>query len=429
MKHTVPGLIMACALALAACAPATPAAPTTAASKPAAAQPTEAPKPAPSTGSGQALSKAEGPVATAAQAKPTQAPAAKPAEAKPAGSPAAQPAEAKPAASPAAKAAYDEKAVADFFRGKTVKIVVGFSAGGGFDINSRMIAKYLPKYLPGSPNVIVENMTGGASMLALNHVVNVAPKDGTAIASAIGTLALRQLFGAEGVQFDMAKLHYLGTPNRAAIVGVAHQRTGITTLDQLIGPNAKELAIGAEVPGASVTDGPILVREVLGARLKVVMGYEGTSKIKLAIDSGEVDGYFNAWDSVLSLQGDQVRSKELVPFIQLTADKLKDLPTVPGLNEVAKTQEQAQMLRFGVDSPNRFLRPYMLAPEVPAERVAALQDAFMKTMQDKDFLADAQKARLDVEPLSGAEVRRLVTEFMAMPADIKERLRKVMQPS
>ncbi|MBI4492509.1 MAG: hypothetical protein HY690_06920 [Chloroflexi bacterium] len=376
--------------------------------------------------------------APAAAPSPT-APPAKPAAEKPAAQPTAAPAKpaataapaARPAATaaPAAKPAFDEKAVADFYKGKTIRIIVGFAAGGGFDVYSRAIAKYFGKYVPGTPTVVVENVPGAASMLGLNNVANLAPKDGTAIANSIGTLALQQLFGAQGVQFDMAKLHYLGVPNSATYLGMVHKKTGVTKFEQLLGPNAKEIAIGAEAPGSTTTDGPILLRDMLGAKLKVVLGYDGTSKIRLALESGEVDGMFNSWDSTKVTSLDKITSGEWIPLVQMTTDKLKDLPNVPGLAEVARTDEQLQLLRFGTDLPNRFLRPYMLAPEVPADRVAALQAAFMKTMEDKEFLADADKAKLDVGPIAGDQVKKLVVEFLGMSADVKAKLQKVMKPA
>jgi tripartite-type tricarboxylate transporter receptor subunit TctC len=403
--------LSAALLLLAACAPAAPS-PTAAPAKPA-----EAAKPA----------------ATAAPAKPTEAtkPAEKPAEAKPAAkpteAPAAKAAEAKPAASPAAKATFDEKAVADFYRGKAVRIIVGFAAGGGFDIYSRNIAKHMPKHIPGNPVVVVENMPGASSMLALNHVANVAPKDGTTIANMIGTLALQQLFGNPGVQFDMAKLNYLGVPNASTYIGTFHKRAGIRTWEDAL---SKEIVLGADAPGSTVTDAPALLRDLLGAKFKLVEGFGGTSQIRLAIERSEVDGFFNGWDSTKLTNLKDVQNGDWLLVVQMTTEKLKEkeVEGVPGINDITTNEEHRKLLYYSTDAPNRFLRPYTVAPEVPADRLAALQDAFVKTMQDKEFLADAEKAKLDVAPLTGAQVKRLVTDLLNMPAEIKSKLQKAMVP-
>jgi tripartite-type tricarboxylate transporter receptor subunit TctC len=327
-----------------------------------------------------------------------------------------------------AKAAFDEKAVADFFRGKTIKIIVGSSAGGGFDLYSRLISRHLGRFVPGAPSVIVENMEGAGSRVAANHVYGAAPKDGTVIGSIIGAqIALGQLFGASGVQVDMARFQYLGSPARAPYAFFVHQRAGVSKLEDLIGPSGKEVAVGATVPGDTTQVAPTLLKEVLGAKIKVITGYQGTAPIRLALERGEVDGLFNSWSSVKSTSLAEVQRGEWLVLAQMADEPMKDLPgRVPTIPEIAKTEEQKQMLRFGTSVPNDFNRPYVVPPETPADRVRALQAALTATFADKEFLADAERSKLDIDPLSGEQLTKLVTEFMGMPASIKDKLRPIL---
>lgn len=361
---------------------------------------------------------------TAPPPKPTaQQPVAKPTE-----SPVAEKVAAKPTDKPAPKAAFDERAVADFYRGKTVRIIVGASPGGGYDTYSRVIARHLGKYIPGNPNVIVENMPGAGSIVAANHIYNAAPKDGTVIGNIFGTLALEQLFQTKGIEFDMGKFHYLGVPVAEIYLVILPKRVGVTKIEDIMGPGGKQVVMGG-IAGSTVEHAPLLLNNVFGTNIKVVTGYEGTAKIRLAIDSGEVDGFVNSWQSVKITNRQDVESGQWVVLLQLTDKPLPDLPgKVPTIPEFAKNEEQRQILLFGTTYPNVFGKPYVLAPEVPADRVAALTEAFQKSMADKELLADAEKSKLEIAPVSGSEAKRLVVETLAMPAKIKETLQKVMKP-
>lgn len=376
---------------------------------PAAPSPTAPPKPT------------QAPSPAAPTPRPTEAPAARPAEARPTLAPA------QPTQAPAARPAFDEKALAEFYRGKTIKIVVGHGAGGGYDIYSRLFAKYLGKYLPGTPTVIVENMPGAAGMVALNHVYNVAPRDGTVISHSIGSSALEQVFGNPAVQFDMSKAQYLGAPAGDSYVLIVHRRSGVARMEDLLAPGAREVLFGAEAQGNVNYSGVVLVRDVLGARIKLVPGYEGSAKIRLAIDSGEVDGFLNGWDSTMVTSKDKLDSGEWVPLTRFTEAPIKARPDIPGVLSFARSDEQRQLLRFGILLPSQFSRPYSVAPGVPLERVEALRAAFRRTVEDPEFRAEAEKARLLIDPLDGAQLQRLIQEFLAIPAEVKEKLRAILQ--
>jgi tripartite-type tricarboxylate transporter receptor subunit TctC len=206
-----------------------------------------------------------------------------------------------------AASAFDEKAVADFYRGKTVRIVVGFSAGGGYDAYSRVIGRHLHKHIPGNPSVVVDNMAGAGSIIAANYIYNAAPKDGTVIGNISGQIILEQLFANPAVQYDLGKVRYLGVPIGETYLLLVTRKPGVMKFDELLGAKSKQIVVGG-IPGSTVEQGPILLRDLLGANLKVVSGYKGTADIRLAIESGELDGFLNSWESTKITSLDKVRA-------------------------------------------------------------------------------------------------------------------------
>ena len=328
----------------------------------------------------------------------------------------------------AAKAAFDEKAVAGFYQGKTVRIVVGFSAGGGYDQYSRVIARHLSKHIPGNPAVIVDNMPGVGSIIAANHVFNAAPKDGTIIGNISGPIVLEQLFGAPSVQFDMAKFRYLAVPVSESYLMIVHKRTGITKFDDLRGEKGKQVTFGA-IPGSTVEHAPIMVKEALNANLKIVSGYKGTADVRLALDGGEVDGFFNTWTSSKITSYDKIKSGEWVLLAQMTEKPMKDLivPNVPTIQMIARSEEQRLLLKYGTSTPNDFGKVYVLPPGVPADRAQAVETAFARVFNDKDLRADTDKGKLEIDPLIGNSIQKLVIEFLGMPVDVKKKLQTVLK--
>ena len=364
------------------------------------------------------------PAPAVAPAGPTEAP--KPAA--PAAQPAASPAPAAPA-SPAAKPvpAFNAKAVEEFSQGKTIRIVVGAAAGGGYDAYSRLIARHIGKYIPGNPNVIVENMPGAGFIIAANHVYSAAPSDGTVIGNiAIGAMA-QQILGKPGVQFEAAKFQYLGVPTTDTDLCVATKASGFRSLAEAIGPGAKEWVAAGGAPGQTIEDEPRVLKEALGANIKIVSGYDGTSKARLAMDQGEVQGQCGwSWESVQATAGDRVQSGDYVIISQNSVEKPhKDLPNVPVAYQLAKTEEAKQLIRYGIILTNFVQREYVMAPGVPAERVQALRQAFARVFTDSEFRADADKAKLTLDPVSGEEAQRLVLELSSMPAQIEEKLKEI----
>lgn len=325
-------------------------------------------------------------------------------------------------------AAADDK-VADFYRGKTVRIIVGFSAGGGYDAYSRLIGRHLHKHIPGNPSIVVDNMAGAGSVILANHMFNAAPKDGTVIGNFSGQIILEQLFGNPAVQFDLAKFRFLGVPIGETYLLLATRKPGINRFDELLGPKAKQLTIGG-IPGSTVEQGPMLLRDLLGANIKVVSGYKGTADVRLAMESGELDGFCNSWESTKVTSLDRVKSGEWLVLAQIGDHPIAALPVknVPTIPQFAKTEEQQQLLRFGAWAPNQFAKVYSLPPGTPADRAAALEAALAKTFADKEFLADAEKGKLDIEPVSTAQVQKMVNDFFGLSAELKAKLKKILKP-
>jgi tripartite-type tricarboxylate transporter receptor subunit TctC len=330
------------------------------------------------------------------------------------------------ASAPAGVPDSEDQALAGFYRGKVLRLIVGTPAGGGYDAYARSIARVIGKYIPGNPTVVVENMVGASSVVAANHVYNVAPKDGTVILHYQGSVAPQQLFGAKGIEFDAAKFQHLGAPAHDTIVVHVDKRAGVTRFDQLLGPNSREVVLGGSAPGALTDDTPRLLRDILGARIKLVSGYPGTPQIRLAMDAGEVDGFFNAWESTKLTNWADVEAGNWIVLLQVTDRAHPDLPTVATLGDVARTAEQLQLLRYGVVVPSLFTRPFAVAPGVPAIRVRALREAFAKALTDEEFLGTAEKGRLTVDPQTADDIQRLMEEYFTMPEDVKARLQSLL---
>ena len=331
-------------------------------------------------------------------------------------------------AAQAAKPAFDEKAVANFYRGKAVRIIVGFSAGGGYDQYSRLIGRHISKHIPGNPTIVVENMAGAGSIITANHTFNAAPKDGTVIGNISGPIVLEQLFGNSAVQFDMGKFRYLAVPVSETYLMIVTRKPGVAKWDEIVGPTGKQVSIGA-IPGSTVEHAPILARDVLGANLKVVSGYKGTADVRLAIDSGEVDGFFNTWTSSKITSYDKIKNGDWQVLAQLSEKPIKDLiiPNVPTISQIAQTDEHRLIMKFGTSTPNAFGKVYVLPPGTPADRAAALENAFAKVFADKELIADAKKGKLEIDPLIGEEIHKLVVEFLGMSPELKKKLHTALK--
>jgi tripartite-type tricarboxylate transporter receptor subunit TctC len=347
------------------------------------------------------------------------APAAAPARPAPDGAAGAPPA---PAVAPAP---YDEQAVANFYRGKTVRFVVGYAPGGGFDTYTRAIARHMGRHIPGQPNVIVDNMPGGGSLIAANYVYGASRPDGLTIGSWNGRMILQQVLGGEGIEFDARKYRFVGVPTPDSPVCAVRKEAGFRRLSDTI--NAPQpLILGGTAPGTVLDDGTRLLSAVLGANVKLVSGYPGTANIRQAADAGEIHGGCWAWESVKVTWKAGLDSGDVVVIGQLTGQKLPDFPNVEMALDLAKTDEARQLLRSGIVVPSAVTRPYAIHPDTPEDRVQALRQAFMAIFQDPEFLEEAQRAKLDVEPLAGDQVEKLVRELFDLPEATREKLKSII---
>jgi tripartite-type tricarboxylate transporter receptor subunit TctC len=307
---------------------------------------------------------------------------------------------------------------AEFYKGKTVEFYIGYSVGGGYDLYARLIARHIGKHIPGNPSVLPKNMEGASSMRLANWLYNAAPKDGTALGATSRSMAFEPLLGHKAANYEAAKFTWIGSANNEVSVCVAWETSGITKFDELL---TKELAIGSTGTGDDTYQFPRIVNNVLGTKFKIVTGYPGGNEISLAMERNEVQGRCGwSWSSIKSIRRDWVERKKIAILIQMALAKHADLPDVPLVMDFAKTEEQKRIFQL-IFARQVMGRPYMAPPGVPADRAAALQAAFMATMTDKAFLADAEKAKFEITPVAGNDVAALVTDVYRTPPDLAQK--------
>ena len=314
-----------------------------------------------------------------------------------------------------------------FFKGKTIRIVVGFSAGGGYDLYARAIARHMGNHIPGNPTIVVENMAGAASMISANHVYKVAKPDGLTIGHFIGGLFLQQILGRQGIEFDARKFEYLGVPIKDTYCIGLTKASGITTLESWIAAKSP-VKIGGTAPGSATDDIPAVLQAALGLPLQVVSGYKGTAEIRLAADSGEVAGFSTGWESFKSTWRKSLDTGEAFIAVQAVAKPHPELPKVPLAINYAKTDEAKKLIQVGAHDPGTLARPFVLPPGTPKDRVLTLRKAFMDSLSDPEFLAEAKKSNLDIAPVGGEEIAKTVENLFKIEAPVAERLKKILLP-
>ena len=315
--------------------------------------------------------------------------------------------------------------VESFYRGKTVTIVVGSSAGGGYDLYGRLIARFMSPHIPGRPTMVVQNMPGAGSNVSAAYIYNAAPKDGTVIGAIFMGAVVDPLFGEKRQTHDTTKFNYIGNANIDAYLCLIRTDAKMNSLADAFD---RELVLGASAEGASTRDFPTLLKNLLGLKFKVVAGYPGTREINLAIEKGEVQaGCGQTWSSVAATYPAWFRDGLVKPFVQEANTGYPDLDKmgVPLTKQFAKTDEQRSILDL-VYNQVAFSRPYVVAPGVPPERVEALRKAFMETMNDPDLIAEAKRINVDVMATSGADLQKLIEKMYATPANIVEKAKAAM---
>lgn len=319
-----------------------------------------------------------------------------------------------------------QDAVARFYKGKQISMVVGSSVGGGFDIYARLIARYLGAHVPGQPNIVPVNMPGAGSNRASYYMYMVAPKDGTAIGAIFPGAIVEPLLGDKPVQHDPSKFLYLGSANKDVFTCLVRADSPVKTFRDVF---STEITVAASQEGGSTHNFPVLSNHILGTKFRIVSGYAGTREMTFAVERGEVQGQCGmSWPSLLAQRPDWVESGQVRILMQEALKGHPDLDKqgVPLALDFAKTEEDREVLKL-VYTQEIFGRPYVLPPGVPAERVAALRKAFMETLQDKDLLAEAAKMRVDIEPVAGDEIQAIVAEMYATPASIVARAKQALR--
>jgi len=312
-----------------------------------------------------------------------------------------------------------------FFKGKSMHMIVGGPPGGGFDTYARMIARVMPKYIPGSPTIIVDNMPGAGMMIAANHVYKVVKPDGLTIGHFTGSQALNQILGQEGVQFDMRKFEYLGAPTADHFSCAFTKASGITSTEKWLALK-RPAKMGAVGPG-NLTDNTLRVLSTAtNLPIQLVSGYKGTAPIRLAMESGELDGSCWGWDSIKSTWTRAIESGDGIVVLQAAPKAHPDLPKVPLAISLGKNEDGKRLIDVVIHGGNIVERSYMLPPGVPKDRGTILKQAFSKTLADSDFLADANKAKLGVAPVSGEELTRRINAFFNLPDDLKKKIKRVL---
>jgi tripartite-type tricarboxylate transporter receptor subunit TctC len=315
----------------------------------------------------------------------------------------------------------------DFYKGKTIRLIVAFSAGGGYDTYSRTIARHLGKYIPGNPTVVVDNMTGAGGIIHANYMFKQAKPDGLTIGNNSGGLFLQQVMGAKGIEFDGKKFEYIGAPAIDHLTCAISKASGITSLDKWIA-SKEAVRFGGVGPGGFASDLPRVLQAALGLPVKVIDGYKGTSDIRLATESGELAGSCLSWDSYKTTWRKQIESGEVNIIIQVMPKKHSELANVPLAMDYAKTEEAKRLIKHGAYDLAYSARPYLLAPGTPKARVQILRKAFAEVLKDPELLAEAKKTNFAIDYVSGEDLENIVHGLYKIEPAFAAKMKQVLVP-
>jgi tripartite-type tricarboxylate transporter receptor subunit TctC len=314
-----------------------------------------------------------------------------------------------------------------FYKGKTIRMIVGTSAGGGFDTYTRTLARHFGKHVPAQPTIVVENMPGAGHLIAANHMYKVAKPDGLTIGHFHGGWFLYQLFKRPGIEFEATKFEFIGSPIKESRACAFTKASGITSVERWLASKTP-VKIGG-IGGGAPDDMARMLAATTALPIQLVTGYKGTAEIRLAAESGELAGGCWTWDSIRATWTKAIQSGEAVVVLQAVSKPHPELPAVPLAQSLAKTEEARQLLKAGVQDPADFYRPYVVPPGTPRPRVEILRQAFEATMKDADFLADAKKANLDIEPITGQEMERIISGIFKLDTALAAKLKSILNPS
>jgi tripartite-type tricarboxylate transporter receptor subunit TctC len=318
--------------------------------------------------------------------------------------------------------------VADFYKGKQVRIIVGYGPGGGYDVYARLLARYIGKYIPGNPAIVVQNMPGAASLVSANHLYNVAPKDGTVFGTFDRGLPLMAIVGGNpNVAFDPVKLTWIGSSSSAAddtFLLYARKDAKVKSIADLRKPNGPKLLVGVTAKGATDTEAAKLLRDVLHFNIQMFPGYPGASDIFLAIDRGEIDARLLGLSAITSTKPEWLKpDSNMQALVQIgRTTRHPQFQNVPLARELANDDKTRALVELG-EMPHQIPRPFAGPPDVPTERVKALQTAFMAAVRDPGYQAESKKLDLDATPMDGDELLAIVKRLLDIPADVRDQMR------
>jgi len=314
-------------------------------------------------------------------------------------------------------------AVSDFYKGKTVTIYVGFTPGGNYDLYARMLSEFMPRHMPGNPQLVVQNKPGAASLNAAQSVMKVLPQDGLSIAMTANMLPLEQLLEGANAAIDMKKARWLGNMVELTSAAIVWHDSPIKTLDEM---KQKETVFGSTGPSGETYVVPLAMNAILGTKIKVVAGYPGITEVMVALERGEIQGRSGSWQNVLQ-HPDWIAGKKIIPIVQVGVRKHPDLAGVPQLSELAKTPEDKQLADL-VSNSIAVSRAPWVGPGVPEERVKALRAAFDATMKDPEFVKVAQERNVELTYMSGEDVEKRLSKSLDVSPELVTRLKTILEP-
>ena len=312
--------------------------------------------------------------------------------------------------------------VAEFYRNKSISMIIATAPGGDYDLRARLVSRHLGRHIPGNPTIVPRNMPGGVGIQAANYMATVAAQDGTSLHAIMQNMSSHQALGGAGVEFDTRKFFWIGNTTNTPNTLVSWHATGVRTIQDVM---TRELAVGAPGTATASVYYPRALNELAGTKFKIVAGYPGGNPVNLAMERGEVGGRVNSWASWKSTKPDWLKEKKIFVLVQMGLKRHPELADVPTITELARTEEgKAIMLFLSADVP--ISRAYVTTPRVPAERVSALRRAFDATMKDPAFLAEAAKTGMDISPSTGEEAQKYSDLIANTPADVLARAKKIL---
>jgi tripartite-type tricarboxylate transporter receptor subunit TctC len=314
----------------------------------------------------------------------------------------------------------------DFYKDKTVRFIVGYSPGGSFDLYTRVIARHFSKHVPGGPTTIVENMTGASGIIAANTIYNVAKPDGLTIGAWAAPLVLQQIMGNEAVKFDGRKFGYLGVPSPYDTVCTFNDKSGISSINEWFAAK-RPMKLSSIGPGTSTSDIPKLLKAALNLPLEVLDGYKGGADARLAVESGEVDGYCGSWQTVETVWRAAYESGKIRAVLQASLEPYSKYKDIPLAIHYAKTDVARQLITVA-DSAHGAQFPYTVPPGVTPERLELLQKAFVNTLKDPEFLAEAKKSKLDIEVIDGPTIAKKLGGLYELQPAVIAKLKEILLP-